>query len=481
MTPEAICARFSAAIRAAAAPGETLSVELKFLPNGVATAIVTRSRAGKAQCASRFQPRRIGSRFWSARPRPVGRRRHRWACAKTRKDDCRIAGIVANLTRAAPRVHRAAPVEDSLCWAPAALSTWMFSRIMARPLSRWWRRTKAKALGKVAVAYRPADKVDAAITPVDPTQADTVPAGTSTTATIAMGSSVDVVIDTIGDHDWYGVTLTAGTTYTIHTSSYNATGADSFLNLRDASGTLITSDDDAGEGAFSLISYTAGRHRYLLYRRRHVQRRVDRDLSPVDRAGSARGRGLGFRVDRDRRDAGGQRQHRRQYRYQRRPRLLPHQPDCRADLYLPHRRHDRGDHDRHDPDAARCERHADPDQRRCGRSRRFRRSAIPRPRPALIISTCRRYNTGTGAFNLTAFTTPTPVVYTNDQIANSADQRLLGRRQPPFRGLRRRVADLQRPGADRPGPEPGAPGAGAVDRRDGDHVQRSHHRRPNRL
>lgn len=49
MNPEAICARFSAAIRVAAAPGETLSVELKFVPNGVATAIVTRTRAGKSR------------------------------------------------------------------------------------------------------------------------------------------------------------------------------------------------------------------------------------------------------------------------------------------------------------------------------------------------------------------------------------------------------------------------------------------------
>lgn len=48
-TPEAICARFSSAIRAAAAPGETLTVELRFLPSGVATALVTRIRGGRAR------------------------------------------------------------------------------------------------------------------------------------------------------------------------------------------------------------------------------------------------------------------------------------------------------------------------------------------------------------------------------------------------------------------------------------------------
>ncbi|THD36162.1 MAG: hypothetical protein E7773_09570 [Sphingomonas sp.] len=48
MTPEAICARFSAAVAAGLASGESVSVDLKFLPNGVATAVVTRTRAGKA-------------------------------------------------------------------------------------------------------------------------------------------------------------------------------------------------------------------------------------------------------------------------------------------------------------------------------------------------------------------------------------------------------------------------------------------------
>jgi serralysin len=87
-------------------------------------------------------------------------------------------------------------------------------------------------------------------------QADTVPGGPSTTATIALGSSVDVTIDTLGDHDWYGVTLTAGTAYTIHTSSDGISGADSFLTLREAGGAQVASDDDAGDGAYSLIGYT---------------------------------------------------------------------------------------------------------------------------------------------------------------------------------------------------------------------------------
>ncbi|MBX9857983.1 MAG: M10 family metallopeptidase C-terminal domain-containing protein [Sphingomonas sp.] len=84
---------------------------------------------------------------------------------------------------------------------------------------------------------------------------DTVLGSTATTATIAIGSGVDVVIDTLGDHDWYRVTLTAGTLYTFRTTG-TGTAADSFLNLRDASGTVLTSDDDGGGGTLSLIGYT---------------------------------------------------------------------------------------------------------------------------------------------------------------------------------------------------------------------------------
>ncbi len=86
--------------------------------------------------------------------------------------------------------------------------------------------------------------------------ADTIPGDISSVATVAVGGSVDVAVDTIGDHDWYRVTLTAGTTYTIQTSS-NGSGTDAFLNLRDSNGALLVSDDDSGDSVNSLISYTA--------------------------------------------------------------------------------------------------------------------------------------------------------------------------------------------------------------------------------
>ena len=86
---------------------------------------------------------------------------------------------------------------------------------------------------------------------------DLVPGSVSSTASVNVGGSVDVSIDTLGDRDWYRVNLTAGVTYTIQTSSDGA-GTDAFLNLRDATGvTILTSDDDSGDGVNSLISFTA--------------------------------------------------------------------------------------------------------------------------------------------------------------------------------------------------------------------------------
>ena len=91
-----------------------------------------------------------------------------------------------------------------------------------------------------------------------PDFADSVPGNSSTTASLTLGSSVDVVIETPSDHDWYRVTLTAGTTYTIHTSSLSGGGnPDSLLTLRDSSGAMLVTDDDGGDGTYSLINYTA--------------------------------------------------------------------------------------------------------------------------------------------------------------------------------------------------------------------------------
>lgn len=91
-----------------------------------------------------------------------------------------------------------------------------------------------------------------------PDFADSIPGGISSSATLALGSSVEVVIETPSDHDWYRVTLTAGTRYTIHSSLLSGGGnPDSFLTLRDSTGALIVDNDDGGDNTFSLIDYTA--------------------------------------------------------------------------------------------------------------------------------------------------------------------------------------------------------------------------------
>jgi len=89
-----------------------------------------------------------------------------------------------------------------------------------------------------------------------PVFADTIPGGISSSAVISEGGHVEVDIETLGDHDWYRVTLTAGQTYTIHTSSISGQNTDAFINLRSSTGALILSDDDSGDGINSLISYT---------------------------------------------------------------------------------------------------------------------------------------------------------------------------------------------------------------------------------
>jgi serralysin len=89
-----------------------------------------------------------------------------------------------------------------------------------------------------------------------PDFADSVPGNVSSTVPITPGSSVDVIIETTTDHDWYRVTLNAGTTYVFHTTSVSGSNPDPFIALRDAAGTLISDDDDSGDGTNSLISYT---------------------------------------------------------------------------------------------------------------------------------------------------------------------------------------------------------------------------------
>ncbi len=81
---------------------------------------------------------------------------------------------------------------------------------------------------------------------------DIVPGSLLSDASVAVGGSVTVSIDSLGDRDWYRVELTQGVTYTIQTAS-SGSSPDAFLNLRDSSGFVISSNDDSGDGLNSLI------------------------------------------------------------------------------------------------------------------------------------------------------------------------------------------------------------------------------------
>ncbi len=118
--------------------------------------------------------------------------------------------------------------------------------------AKQWRATVQRSLDGKAHAEPTEEPTSAPPAP----QADSVPGDITSAVPIAVGSSVEVTIETLGDHDWYQVTLVAGTTYTIQTSS-NGLGTDAYLILRNAAGTLLVQDDDSGDNVNSLITYTA--------------------------------------------------------------------------------------------------------------------------------------------------------------------------------------------------------------------------------
>lgn len=81
-------------------------------------------------------------------------------------------------------------------------------------------------------------------------------ANATTAYTISVGDSFSGNLDPLGDRDWVAVSLTAGQTYDV---ALNGTSlSDPFLRVYDASGTLVSSNDDGGPGLNSALSYTAG-------------------------------------------------------------------------------------------------------------------------------------------------------------------------------------------------------------------------------
>ncbi|MGA9046206.1 tandem-95 repeat protein, partial [Sulfuricurvum sp.] len=82
---------------------------------------------------------------------------------------------------------------------------------------------------------------------------------TTTTASLGYGGAATGTITPATDTDWYAVNLVAGITYEISLRGADSAGGtlyDTYVELRDNTGTYITGDDDGGIGLDSLLSYT---------------------------------------------------------------------------------------------------------------------------------------------------------------------------------------------------------------------------------
>lgn len=85
-----------------------------------------------------------------------------------------------------------------------------------------------------------------------------IPGSTATTASITVGGTVTGSLETVGDHDWYRLSLTAGQTVTITLSGTGASaGMDTYLRVRGSDGTELAANDDSGNTLSSRLGFTA--------------------------------------------------------------------------------------------------------------------------------------------------------------------------------------------------------------------------------
>src|SRR4051794_27032967 len=82
-----------------------------------------------------------------------------------------------------------------------------------------------------------------------------IPGGLTTTSTIAVGGSASDSIETSGDHDWFAIQLAAGQSISVTLNGVSL--ADPLLNLRNAAGTVLYTNDDGGPGLNALLSFSA--------------------------------------------------------------------------------------------------------------------------------------------------------------------------------------------------------------------------------
>lgn len=79
----------------------------------------------------------------------------------------------------------------------------------------------------------------------------------TTLGKLTIGGSITGVIETIGDRDWFAITLSAGAKYKFNLDSSSVGLGDPMLKLYNSAGLMLISDDDSGSNLNSEITYTA--------------------------------------------------------------------------------------------------------------------------------------------------------------------------------------------------------------------------------
>jgi hypothetical protein len=83
-------------------------------------------------------------------------------------------------------------------------------------------------------------------------------AGSWTTGQVSVGGAATGSIEVSGDHDWFAVPLTGGTSYVLHedgTAIGAGTLSDPYMYLYDSSSALLAQDDDSGPGLDSRLIF----------------------------------------------------------------------------------------------------------------------------------------------------------------------------------------------------------------------------------
>ena len=84
-----------------------------------------------------------------------------------------------------------------------------------------------------------------------------IPGNSSTTAVVTVGSATTGSLETVGDHDWFRITLSAGQSITVTLNGI--TLEDPYLRIRNSAGTVLAENDDVSAGVIrdSKLSFTA--------------------------------------------------------------------------------------------------------------------------------------------------------------------------------------------------------------------------------